>query len=269
MNIPTYSTKNNHAVGDFKAALRSWRVWVSLGMQDILLRYRGSVLGPFWITISTAITVYSMGFLYGTLFGIDRVSYLPYFTTGMIAWNFISMIVNESSQILLESKHYMENIRLPCVVYVFRLILRNTIIFVHNLPVYLSVLLIYPVELNANILLLIPGLMLLCINGIFYGTILAFISARFPDVKTIITNILQIFFFITPIMWTPSALPSRFHLFLTLNPFVYFVNLIRNPLLGLSYAASDLIATAILTLSGMMIFALVIQTYRKRVIFWL
>lgn len=163
----------------------------------------------------------------------------------------------------------MENIHLPCTVYVFRLIFRNVIVFAHNLPVYISVAMIYHMQLGANIFLLIPGLMILCLNGIFYGTIFAFISARFPDLRTMISNILQIIFFVTPIMWMPSALPSRFSLFLTLNPFVYFVNLMRNPLLGLSFNTNDMIATVSLTLLGMMAFVLVIRKYRKRVIFWL
>lgn len=269
MNIPTYTSNKIHGFGDFKTSVHAWRIWFSLAIQDILLRYRGSVLGPFWITISTAVTVYSMGYLYGMLFGIDRANYLPYFTAGMITWNFISMIVSESTQIFLESKHYMENIHLPCIVYVFRLIFRNVIIFAHNLPVFLSVVYIFHMKFDANILWLIPGLAILCLNGIFYGTILAFVSARFPDVKTMISSILQIFFFITPIMWMPSALPSRFSLFLTLNPFGYFVNLIRNPMLGIAFNSQDLIATAILTLFGAISFFLVIRTYRKRVIFWL
>jgi ABC-type polysaccharide/polyol phosphate export permease len=210
-----------------------------------------------------------MGFLYGGLFGIDRGSYLPYFTTGMITWSFISLIVNESTQILLESKHYMENIPLPCLVYMFRLILRNIIILAHNLPVYLSVALLYQIPFNFNILWLIPNLIVLCINGICYGTILAFISTRFPDVKAIIVNLLQICFFITPIMWLPSALPERFHLFLVLNPFVYFVNLLRSPLLGSSMTQADWSATGIITALGMLAFAFVMKIYRKRVVFWL
>lgn len=258
-----------NAIDDSIVALRSWRIWYSLAMQDILLRYRGSVLGPLWITISTAITVYSMGYLYGILFHIDSKSYLPYFATGMISWGFISMIVNESTKILLDSKHYMENIRLPCLVYIFRLIFRNVIIFGHNLLVYISIVCFFHLNIDSSIFFLIPGLLILSVNGIFYGTLIAFISTKFPDMGSIISSMLQVFFFITPIMWMPSALPSQYQMFLTLNPFVYFVNLLRNPLLGIPFTQIEVMAIAFLTLIGMALFALVLRTYRTRIIFWI
>lgn len=254
---------------ELKTSLFSWRIWCSLAFQDILLRYRGSVIGPFWITISTAITVYSMGFLYGTLFGLDRATYLPYFTTGIITWNFISMVINESTKIFSESKPYMENIGIPCTVYVFRLVLRNTIIWAHNLPVYISIAFLYHMQINSCIFLLIPGLLLFCLNAVFYGTIVSLFSTRFPDIGAIVSNILQVIFFVTPIMWTPSALPSHLHIYIKINPFSYFVSLMRNPLLGLPFSNDDLIAVGVLTLVGLFLFVVVVRRYGKRVIFWL
>lgn len=269
MSPTRFSTNKTKAFSDLITAIYSWRVWYTLGMQDILLRYRGSTLGPFWITISTAINAVSMGYLYGMLFSIDRGTYLPYFTTGIITWNFISMIINESTKILLESKHYMENIQLPCIMYIFRLIFRNVIIFIHNLPVFIVVAFIYKIPFNFYSLNLCLGMLILCLNGIFFSTIIAFISTRFPDVGSVVSSILQVFFFITPIMWVPSALPAKYHLFLTINPFSYFVDLLRNPLLGLPFEMSTLIGAFALTLLGLSLYIPIMRTYGKRVIFWL
>lgn len=260
---------NENQGSDIIKSIKLWRIWYSLSMQDILLRYRGSVLGPFWITLSMAITVFSMGFLYGVLFGVDQATYLPYFTTGMISWTFISMIVNESTKIMLESKPYMENIQLPCVLYLFRLVFRNIVVFAHNLPVYIIVALIYHFQFNANIFLLVPSLIILSVNAIFYGGVVAFISTRFPDVGTMVSSMLQILFFVTPIMWPPSALPIQYHIYLVFNPFVYYVNLIRKPLLGLSFDMSDLIGIAIITLLGGLLFTFTHDRFKKKVIFWM
>lgn len=252
----------------FLDCLRLWRIWYLLGMQDILLRYRGSTLGPFWITLSTAVTICSMGFLYGVLFKIDRGVYLPHFATGMIAWSFISMIVTESTKIFIDSKPFLENIQLPCVLYVLRLIFRNVVVLAHNLPIYLVIMMVYQIHPNMNLLLFIPSLLVLCLNGIFYGTLISFISARFPDVGSIVVSILQVVFFITPIMWSPSALPEKFQFYLLLNPFSYFVSLIRNPLLGISFSVNDLVGTAFVTFLGFIAFHYVSNKYSQRVIFW-
>lgn len=256
-------------LNELSDALKSWRVWCSLAIQDILIRYRGSTLGPFWITISTAITAYSMGYLYGFLFHIDRMSYLPYFTTGIIAWTFISMVINESTKIFIDSKPYMENIQLSCIVYVFRLVLRNIIIFFHNLPVFISIAFLYQMKVDANLLLLIPSLFILSLNGLFFGTLIALISTRFPDVGSIIFNILQVVFFITPIMWSPVNVPEKFHFYLILNPFYYFISLIRNPLLSQPFSIQELTGITVLTCLGLCLFLPIVKTYSKRVIFWL
>lgn len=253
----------------FRVAFRSWRIWYTLAIQDILARYRGSTLGPFWITITTAITVFSMGYLYGTLFGINRTDYLPYFTTGIIAWNFISMVITESTKIILESKSYMENIQLPSILFIFRLLFRNLIILIHTLPVYVVVALMYKIPVNSSILFFVPALIAVSFIGILYSTVIAFVSTRFPDVGSIVTSILQIFFFTTPIMWMPSALPLKYQIFLTLNPFYYLVSLLRSPLLGIPFSSQDLLGTLVLILLGLFIFVPVMKKYNNRVIFWI
>ena len=81
------------ALADLMEGFKKWPVWFLLACQDIKLRYRRSVLGPFWITISMAITVYTMGFLYGHLFRSELQTYYPFLVSGMLAWAVISSIV--------------------------------------------------------------------------------------------------------------------------------------------------------------------------------
>src|SRR5476651_1250046 len=70
------------AIEDIQSGLTKWPIWLMLAYQDIKLRYRRSVLGPFWITLSMAITVYSMGFLYSRLFNVDLAHYFPFLVSG-------------------------------------------------------------------------------------------------------------------------------------------------------------------------------------------
>src|SRR5438876_107693 len=83
------------ALQDFKNGLSSVNIWLMLAYQDIKLRYRRSILGPFWITISMAITVYTMGFLYGHLFHMDLQLYYPHLVSGMLAWALIASSITE------------------------------------------------------------------------------------------------------------------------------------------------------------------------------
>ncbi len=72
----TIATRNRWAVADVVGGIRLWRLAFALGWLDIRLRYRGSMLGPFWLTISTGVMVVALGFLYSALFKIDLREYL-------------------------------------------------------------------------------------------------------------------------------------------------------------------------------------------------
>ena len=75
---------------DLLAGVRAWPLWTMLGWNDIRQRYRRSVLGPFWITISMAIFIALLGVIYSHIFNIGLKTYLPYLSLGYIIWGFIS-----------------------------------------------------------------------------------------------------------------------------------------------------------------------------------
>ena len=75
---------------DLLAGIRAWRLWTMLGWNDIRQRYRRSVLGPFWITISMAVFITLLGVIYSHIFKIELKTYLPYLSLGYIIWGFIA-----------------------------------------------------------------------------------------------------------------------------------------------------------------------------------
>lgn len=80
---------------DLESAIARWQLWAYLGLQDIKLRYRRSLLGPFWITLSMGITIVAVSILYARIFHTDLQNYLPFFTIGFILWNFIATLIIE------------------------------------------------------------------------------------------------------------------------------------------------------------------------------
>src|SRR5215472_7810820 len=74
------------AMQDIADGLRLWRLAWTLAWLDIRLRYRGSMLGPFWLTISTGVMVGALGVLYSTLFKMDIASYLPFLALSQVLW---------------------------------------------------------------------------------------------------------------------------------------------------------------------------------------
>ena len=81
----------------------------------------------------------------------------------------------------------------------------------HNVLIIPIVFAIYHVGVNANILWLAVGLLLVIANGFWFGFFLAIVCARFRDVPQIMTSIMQVVFFITPVMFTPAQLSHARH----------------------------------------------------------
>src|SRR5206468_5355454 len=105
--------------------------------------YRRSMLGPFWLTASTAIMVVALGFVYSKIFDIPLAEFIPFVSVGLLIWSFISTIVIEAGSLFTGSESYIKQIRLPYSLYVYRFIWSKVIIFAHNFIIYIGVMIFF------------------------------------------------------------------------------------------------------------------------------
>ena len=75
---------------ELKSGFTSHEQWLYMAIQDIRLRYRRSMIGPWWVTISTGVMVMMLGFLWSHIFGSDLENYLPFFAVGFVVWGWMS-----------------------------------------------------------------------------------------------------------------------------------------------------------------------------------
>ena len=107
------------------------------------------------------------------------------------------------------------------------------------------------------------------VNGFCYGWMLGVLGARFRDIQPIISSLMQIAFFVTPIIWSPAVLPEKYQFLVDYNPFAQFIALVRQPLLGEWPTVNAWVMTLALTLIGLGLMMLLINKTRKRIIYWL
>jgi ABC-type polysaccharide/polyol phosphate export permease len=257
------------ALIDIFVGLKEWRIWLLLAWQDIQLRYRRSTLGPFWITLSMAITIYTMGLLYGRLFKIDLVQYYPFLASGILTWGLIASLLTEGVSIFVEAEPFIKQMKQAYSVFVFRVVSKCFIIFLHNILVLVPIIVMFQVKISIYTLFLPFSLALIWVNGVSYGTILALLGTRFRDIAQLIVSLVQVVFFLTPIIWSPSILPERYHYIIRLNPFAQFMELVRKPLLGSLPSQYTLLFTSAITLLGLVISFRIFTRYRARIAYWL
>lgn len=257
------------ATKDLTAGAQAWKVWSALGWLDVRQRYRRSIIGPFWLTISTAFSIGSIGFLYSYLLKIPLSEFMPYLTVGLLLWNFISAMVIDGCYSLIHAEGFIKQTTLPKSIFTFRAVWRNIILFAHNIVIFLFVVLIYPVSLGWNSLLALGGLLLLLINGLCATLILGMACLRFRDIPQIVINVMQVLFFISPILWKKEGMGEMVHRFVVFNPFSYMLEIVRGPLLGNPFDEKVWLVAGSLTVVHLLLTFLLFPRYRARIAYWL
>lgn len=252
---------------DIRAGLARWDLWTFIAWNDIRHRYRRSIIGPFWITISMAILVSALGVLYAMLFRLELTEYLPFVAAGFIIWALISGLISESAMLFIQSEGVIKHIKLPYSCYAFQLVFRNFIIFAHNVVIFVFVALIFSINVGWGVLYSFIGLCLVAVNGVSTALFLGVICARFRDVPQVIANVLQLSFFLTPIIWKPELLQER-AFFLWANPFYYIVEVVRAPLLGKPVPAVVWIVVTAITVVWFAVAVAFFARFRHRIAYW-
>lgn len=248
--------------------LRTWRIWSSWALADIKKTYRRSVIGPFWQSLNLAVTIVGLGLVFSWLWRMEIRELLPYLCAGLILWTLLTGMVNEGCHVFIAEAGTIKSINLPLPTYVFRLVSRHYLIFLHNIVVYVPVAIYYDIPFGFETLLVIPGLAIYAVNGVWVGLLLGLLSARFRDVPLVVQNFMQLCFFITPIFWKVEALGSM-QIVAHLNIFFHYIDIVRLPMLGHAPLLKTWLIVLGVTAIGSLISLFFFARFRRRSVGWL
>lgn len=263
---------NNPGKGclDVYRTLRQLYLPLYLARADIRQRYRRSTLGPFWITISTGIMVATIGIIFGQVFKAPMAELLPFLAAGLVIWSFISSTLTEATEVFVGAQAIIRQLPIPLFVHVLRLLAKNFYIFLHNIVIFFLVLLYFHEGLGLVSLLSILGLILLILNLSWLSLLLGIVCSRFRDLTQIVASLLQIFFYLTPIIWLPSLLPEKTSMMvLTGNPFFHLIEVVRAPLLNQVPTSLNWIFTIVFAILGWLFTIFIFNRYRSKIAYWL
>lgn len=255
------------AFQDLRASLAAWRLWSLLGWLEIRQRYARSKLGPFWLTISMGVIVGSIGVVYGTLFNQDIAVYLPMMGIGLVFWSLLTSVINESCLAYINSAGYIRQTVTPKLLFVLQVFWRNFMIFVHNFVIVILLLAVFGSPDWSTLPLFIPGLILFVLNALWIGQVAGVISARFRDLPQITSSMLQMAFYVTPILYPPSML-HKHRWILDYNPFAHLLDLVRAPLTGNAPSLLTWGVASAMAILGWWLALTLTERYLKRIPYW-
>lgn len=255
-------------LADVSAGIRARQLWLDFGWLDVKLKYRRTVLGPFWMTLSFAVSVAALGLVYSSLFGIDIEDFLPYLACGLAIWTLIASMVVEGCTSFTSAQSLILQYNHPLSVHVLRPITRNAIMFAHTLAVLILLGIVFGVDFSWTSLLAIPAFALILANGLWIGILLGVACARYRDLPQIVMMVINVVFFVTPVFWRKDMLGSRGFI-ADYNPFYHFVDIFRASLIGDVATAQSWLIVASITVGGSVVTLLVANRHLRRVSYWL
>ncbi|MDC0398890.1 ABC transporter permease [Alphaproteobacteria bacterium] len=253
---------------DLRAGFLMHHLWARLGWNDILQRYRRSILGPVWLTISMGVLIGALGLLYAKLFKVDVVEYIPFLTIGFVLWQLISGILLDGCNVFVHSEGIIKQIKLPFSLHVYRILWRNFLTLMHNSVIIVLVMIYFERDISWNSCFAMLGLFFIILNGGWFSFLIGMLCARYRDLNPTIASLVTLSFFVTPIIWNPSLIPDRAFI-LVYNPFFHFVESVRAPLLGDPVSPETWWILIAITVVGWILAIPVISRMSQKLVYWL
>ena len=256
-------------LNDFWYTLTHWRLVHLLGITTLRSRYARSRFGQTWLSITMLVQILCTGLIWSLIWRLEIREYLPYVGIGQIVYLFLSQTINDSTGVFVADARIYINDKLPFMLSIGAHLYKNVLIFLHNVPTLILLLLwsnkVHP-AITVDFLL---GAVLSMIFVLFAAYLCAAICTRFRDMIQLVGLMFQIVFLVTPLMWKVPFLPLQYQKYVFINPFACMLELIRNPLLGMQVNA---LALPCLSFWVSLIVALSAITYAKmnrNTIYWI
>jgi lipopolysaccharide transport system permease protein len=197
----------------------------SLVARELKARYRGSVLGFFWSFFNPLLLLLVYTFVFDKVLQARSQYADPYalfLFCGLLPWTWFATSLNESSGVLIAGGNLIKKVLFPAEILPIVSVLANMMHFMFGLPILAAFLLYYRVPLSPGELAWFPLVVLVqLILTLGFALLLSALTVHFRDLRDILSNLLTVWFFFTPIIYTWLDAPPAVKRYLNLNPFMH------------------------------------------------
>jgi len=212
-------------------ALWSFRhLVVELVSRDIKVRYKRSVLGVAWTMLSPLLQMLALTLVFAAILRQNIRNYPVYFLAGSIFWTFFSQATGHAASLTLDAMEMTKRIFIPRSVFVASAVGVALVNLLFSLVPLVLIIVFTGFSFHPSWLFLPVAIVLGALFTAGVGLIVFTLASRFTDVKETYFVLLQTWFFVTPIVYDPSIVPSVYRPLVRLNPMTYMVEIFRAPL---------------------------------------
>lgn len=248
------------------SASQNLKYWVDLlfimTKKEIKAQYKRSKLGFLWMLIIPLLQMFIIGFIF-QFFVPERVdNYFLFLLTGLLPWNFFNTSLQQTTSIFVRERTLIQKANFPREIIPLAIVLSKLIQFFVSMMLLLIAFSILG-KLNFNPLFLLPVLVWLILLTSSLSLFFSALNVRFRDIDFMVRNLLPLWFYLTPIIYTFDLFfSSDFLKFLFyLNPMTGVIELTRSVMLGLDSADGNYILISLVV--SIFVFILGVLTFRK------
>ena len=222
------------------ASLRLPEVWhyrellIFLSWRDVKVRYKQTSLGVAWVVLQPLITTVIFSLLFGGLLNVPSggVPYPLFALAGLVPWNFFAGALTRSSTSLVGSANLITKVYFPRLIVPGSAVISGLVDLAVSFGVLAVMMIWYRVALTPAILLLPLLILLAMLTALAFGLWLSALNVRYRDVNYLVPFLVQIWMYLTPVIYGAALIPAPFRFLLALNPMTLVVDGFRRVLLG-------------------------------------
>lgn len=210
---------------DLKGIWRYRDLYYMYVKRDIITVYKQTILGPLWFLIQPILTTIMYMFVFGGLAGIstDGVPQPLFYMSGILLWNYFNAAFMVSSNVFTANASVFGKVYFPRLVVPLSGITSNLIKFGIQLLLFIIIYLYYYIQgvnltINWSILLFPILILMIALHAMSWGLIISALTTKYRDLTQLVAFGIQLFMYLTPVIYPLSAAPEKYRIFISLNP---------------------------------------------------
>ena len=216
--------------------------------RDIKVRYKQTALGVTWVILQPVVSMVVFTILFGYLLQVPSgdVPYPIFSYVALLPWNYFASSINKSSTSLIQNTNLVTKVYFPRMVIPISSVLSGLVDFAIGFLILIILMFIFKVPPAPSILFLPAFLFLAMLTALGFGFWLSALNVRYRDVNYLVPFILQIWMYLTPVIYGVDLIPEPYRFLLALNPMTAVVEGFRWALLGPHFESAQAPGTILL-----------------------
>ena len=252
---------------DIYLAMKRFPLWGRLAYIDLQQTYKRSIIGLAWIVFAFSLFIGVKVLVFGSFAPGDPRLFSAWLTVGFWVYTYIQFNVLEGCSSFVSARSWILGTNMPLVGFALQAMVRVLLRFVLHSVVVIAILFYLKWTITPVVAWAVLGFLCLMLNALWVQIALGIICARSRDIGYFIQSIMQIMFFITPILYFDIQLGDKAWL-LKYNPFTHYLAIVRDPIVMYTVPVDSWVIVGIITVMGWLSALILLALYRRKVAFW-